>query len=288
MAKIFISYRRQEAIAEVGRLWSDLQWHCGRKNVFLDHESIEGGARFPQTIAEAVAAAEVVLVVIGRQWLSVTGKTGGRRLDDPADWVRREIKAALDANKKIIPVLVQDAEMPKAGDLPEAIRELANRQFKDLSVRHNHWHSDVKELMNTLAPEVRCKPPLEISTPIAILTAVAIILATHVLALQQFPNNGAAISLVLSGFVAMLFGVLHMRHGHPKIASSLPIALAIAVIALVGMKIVITVLFGLQFTLWPESKAEIKVMGQYFAAIVLGYLLGALLDQIRTTRLLRR
>ena len=109
MAQIFISYRREDAIAEVGRLCSDLMWQCGRNKIFLDYEGIKIAEDFRTAIADAIAASEVVLVVIGEQWL--VNAAGRRRLEDSNDWVCHEIATALAANKKVIPVLV-------LGDVP--------------------------------------------------------------------------------------------------------------------------------------------------------------------------
>jgi hypothetical protein len=71
--------------------------------------------------------------MIGRQWLSAADKQGRRRLDLSEDLVRVEIAAALQRHIPVIPVLVHDAEMPSAEELPENIRPLSRRNGIDLS-----------------------------------------------------------------------------------------------------------------------------------------------------------
>jgi TIR domain len=282
MAQIFISYRRDDSIAEAGRLCSDLMWQCGKSKIFLDYESIKIAEHFPTAIGEAIAASQVVLVVIGNQWL--VNAAGQRRLEEPNDWVRQEIAAALTAKKKVIAVLVQGAKLPRRDDLPETVRDLV--EINCANLRYEDWRSDVRKLMQALQPEIHCKPPFQISTVSAILTSVALIVATHVLTLSRFPTIGFNLSLALSALVSVLFGLLHLRHGAPKIQSLLPIALAIATLAVTAMHVAVAILYGLPWA--PESAADIHAAAQFFAAILAGYLLGAALDQIRATRLLSR
>jgi hypothetical protein len=45
-------------------------------------------------------------------------------LDDPNDFVRIEIAAALQRNIPVIPILLEGATIPKAAELPEDLKEL--------------------------------------------------------------------------------------------------------------------------------------------------------------------
>jgi hypothetical protein len=81
--------------------------------VFQDVDSIRPGDDFAAEIEAAVGACSVLLAVIGPRWLTVEGDSG-RRLDDPQDWVRLEIEAAIQRRVRIIPVLIDDARMPVA------------------------------------------------------------------------------------------------------------------------------------------------------------------------------
>ena len=89
-----------------------------------------------------------MIVLIGRQWLTVTDKRGQRRLDSADDLVRVEIAAALERKIPVVPVLVQDAEMPSADELPENIHRLARRNGIDLS--GPAWKAGVERLIAEL------------------------------------------------------------------------------------------------------------------------------------------
>src|SRR5689334_4873595 len=58
---------------------------------------------------------------------------GRRRLDNPDDFVRLEIEAALARDVRVIPILVEGARMPRADELPASLSKLARRQALELS-----------------------------------------------------------------------------------------------------------------------------------------------------------
>jgi cytoskeletal protein RodZ len=93
----------------------------------MDVDDIPLGVDFSKYIDEKVGKCEVFLAIIGRDWLRVTDADGNRRLDMPDDFVRLELESALHRNIPVIPLLVRRGSMPKAGDLPESIRELSKR-----------------------------------------------------------------------------------------------------------------------------------------------------------------
>lgn len=144
---VFISYRRHDA-AYAGRLYDELADRLGESQVFMDVEAIEAGADFAAVILERVRGAGVVLVVVAPDWSAATDTEGRRRLEDPEDFVRRELEAALEADAKIVPVLVQEARMPAPGDLPESIAPFARRQAAIVSDRR--WRAEVAELIDHL------------------------------------------------------------------------------------------------------------------------------------------
>lgn len=148
MAGIFISYRRDDSAGHAGRLFDRLKEQFGSERVFMDVEGIAPGADFVQAIDRAVNASQVVLAVIGPEWLSCKDEHGQRRLADAGDFVRLEIAAALRRDKVVIPVLVHDAEMPTEEALPSDIQALARRQ--GVALTDAHWDSDVAQLTRTL------------------------------------------------------------------------------------------------------------------------------------------
>ena len=79
----------------------------------MDIFTIEPGVDFVEKINEAVGSCDVLIAVIGPQWLTVTDDSGRRRLNDPEDFIRLEIKAALDRGIRVVPVLVGGASMPR-------------------------------------------------------------------------------------------------------------------------------------------------------------------------------
>src|SRR5258705_4256034 len=112
MRRLFINYRRQDSEGHVGRLYDHLVQHFDPAGVFMDVDSIEPGADFIKTLQDAIAAADVLLAVIGPHWLTIADEKGERRLDQWDDFVRIEIAAAIQRGKLVIPVLVGGATMP--------------------------------------------------------------------------------------------------------------------------------------------------------------------------------
>src|SRR5262245_2123999 len=130
--KIFINYRREDSIEATGRLHDRLAQTFGHKNIFMDVDDIPAGIDFMTYLSDQVAASGVFLAVIGPRWLEAKDESGGRRLDDPDDFVTIEIATALARNIRVIPVLVEGARMPKAGELPDPLKALARRHAFDV------------------------------------------------------------------------------------------------------------------------------------------------------------
>lgn len=127
-ARIFVSYRRDDSGGWVQGLHDRLAEHFGDDVVFMDLNDIAPGSDFVATLNRSLKETSVVLVVIGKRWVEIRDSNDQRRLDDPADWVRLEVQRAISSDKRVIPVLVDGAEMPDAGDLPEDIRALGRYQ----------------------------------------------------------------------------------------------------------------------------------------------------------------
>jgi len=148
MARIFISYRRDDSAAHAGRLYDRLEYHFGQGQVFMDVDAIKPGLDFVEVVQEAVSVCDGLVAVIGKEWLHVSNPEGGRRLEDPDDMVRLEIATALERGIPVIPVLVQGAQMPRGNDLPNGLKPLANRNA--LEVSDTRFRSDVDRLIETL------------------------------------------------------------------------------------------------------------------------------------------
>jgi hypothetical protein len=161
MSRIFISYRRADSAGYAGRLYDRLSQRFGQDRIFIDIDTIEPGLDFVEVIEEAVGSCDVLIVLIGSEWLTITDATGRRRLDNPEDFVRLEVATALERNVRVIPVLVGGATVPHSTDLPDVLRRLVRRNALEIS--DTRFHHDVDRLIETLdkvlgAPEPPPKP----------------------------------------------------------------------------------------------------------------------------------
>jgi small GTP-binding protein len=126
MANIFISYRRRDSAPVAKRIY---EWLTARPNgsaVFMDLSGIEPGENFHEALRREIDAAEVMLVIIGKEWAFAEDADGMNRLDKPRDVVRREIAIGLESDVRVVPVLVSGAEMPQAVHLPTVLGKLTN------------------------------------------------------------------------------------------------------------------------------------------------------------------
>lgn len=149
MAKVFISYRREDSAGHAGRLFDRISSYFGNRiKIFMDIDSIAPGEDFVNVIETAVGACEILVAVIGKHWLTVIDETGKRRLDNPDDFVRVEIATALNRNIRVIPVLVQGASMPRREQLPEPLIKLIRRNAIEIS--DARWKYDADRLIKTI------------------------------------------------------------------------------------------------------------------------------------------
>jgi uncharacterized membrane protein YgcG len=157
VGRIFISYRRDDASGTAGRLYDRLATRLGTDRVFMDVDSISPGYDFATAIEYAVARCDVVLALIGNEWLTAVDRWGRRRLDDPNDFVALEINAGLARNIPVIPVLVDGAMQIQAIDLPRHISALARRQ--SVRIHHESFSADIDKLLSALQrlPALRAK-----------------------------------------------------------------------------------------------------------------------------------
>jgi tetratricopeptide (TPR) repeat protein len=167
---IFISYRRQDSIDVVGRMYSWLKIRLPPDSVFFDVQAVPGGAHFREHIERVIAdEAEVALAVIGPAWLTAAVANGPdeRRLDAADDLVRHELEVAFAHKKAIIPVLIQGAAMPSRHELPASIRELAD--INAVTIRHDpDFESDMRRLRAAIVaqcPSIQWQSPVVPRTP---------------------------------------------------------------------------------------------------------------------------
>jgi len=145
---LFISYRRADTKARVLAMMRDLALQFGPDAIFVDTDKIRAGAAWKTELAAALDRATVLVVAIGEKWLSVTDSYYRRRIDNADDWVRNEIKFALERRKPILPVLL-DGQAPREPEaLPEDIRSMAEVQA--IQLRESDWQEDLHKLLTRL------------------------------------------------------------------------------------------------------------------------------------------
>src|SRR5262249_54078899 len=147
-AKVFISYRRDDSAGSAGRIRDRLESELGRNLLFMDVDGIPLGTNFSKVLHEEVSKCGVLLAMIGPNWPDARDEHGNRRLDDPNDFVRIEIAAALQRNVPVIPVLLEGARIPKATELPEDLKELSLRN--GMEIRHASFQDDMNRLIRGL------------------------------------------------------------------------------------------------------------------------------------------
>jgi hypothetical protein len=168
VAQIFLNYRSADEPFGVAMLDQELSRRFGTSAVFLASKSIELGTDFENEMFDAVKRSVALLVVMGRNWMEARRKDGVRCVDDPLDFVRREIVTALNLGKKVIPVRL-DIDPPNPDDVPEVLRPAMAKQ--GIRVRFRSSALDIDHLvakLRTEIPELRQPKP----TPAAGQTSV--------------------------------------------------------------------------------------------------------------------
>lgn len=146
---VFVNYRTVDERFGAAYAHDALARRFGRDRIFLDHVSIAPGERYASRLRDALEQAQVLVVLVGPEWLADEPGTGVRLIDREDDWVRKEIRRALEREIKIIPVLLDGTAMPGAHALPSDIRGLVTRQA--VEVRHRSLQSDLARLGDAVA-----------------------------------------------------------------------------------------------------------------------------------------
>ncbi|HKE41090.1 MAG TPA: choice-of-anchor D domain-containing protein [Casimicrobiaceae bacterium] len=211
MNGIFISYRRDDAAGYAGRLYDRLAAHFGTDRVFMDVQGIEPGVDFVEAIERALRSCEILIVLIGKDWLAAD--TGGRRrLDDPTDFVRLETVTALNRGIRVVPVLVEGVPMPRADQLPSDLLPLVRRQAVELS--HKQWDATSAELIRTLekildrdkakaAAGQAARPSAEVRSPESAPAAAQTAAAVGTRRTWLYWGLGALVVLIAAGMLYM-------------------------------------------------------------------------------------
>lgn len=151
---IFISYREKDSAGEAGRLVDSLKEHFEDDQIFMDIDKIEPGVDFSDAISHSLECCDVMLAIIGPRWMGDNKQTS--RIKNDGDWVRLEIATALARNVRVVPVLVDGAELPTAEELPEDLQPLLKRQAYEIS--NKRWRYDTDQLIDFLERNVGVIP----------------------------------------------------------------------------------------------------------------------------------
>lgn len=154
---IFLSYRKSENAIEARLLKFELEKHFGEENVFLDSMDIQPGDSWSEKLTSTLRSTQVMIVIIGSNWLgSQDHWSGMRRIDNPDDFVRREISFSIANEIPLIPILIDDAKIPRAEFLPEEIKKLTYYQF--IRIRTDNFSEDATHLAHQIGKFYE-KPP---------------------------------------------------------------------------------------------------------------------------------
>ena len=183
---VFLNYRGADSGSYAPLLYKELCEHLSPDEVFLDSESIAAGADFAYTVLRRVRTCNVLLAIIGPNWLIAPDREERRLIDNPADWIRRELVEAFQAGVTVIPVLIDGAEMPREVDLPGDIAQLGRCQYRRL--RYRESSTDLArirdDVLTIYAPEHR----LGYMIPSAVIAEPMLDLAGRVV--NQSPYRG--------------------------------------------------------------------------------------------------
>ena len=152
--KVFINYRHEDTQYAAWVLYLKLEERFGAENVFFDNGTLRPGMRFLEAIKSHLAGGGAFIALIGPKWMAALTthlQRGGE------DYVAKEIDLALLSGPRttVIPVLVDDAELPDPRELPPSLRALPGRQQERL--RPTHLRYDIDLLIGRLG-EVRQDP----------------------------------------------------------------------------------------------------------------------------------
>ncbi|MBY8873792.1 toll/interleukin-1 receptor domain-containing protein [Micromonospora sp. PLK6-60] len=150
MAAIFINYRTDDDASAAALVDRELWRVFGRDRVFRDCRSLRTGRDFQPEIQRALERSTVLLALVGPRWWELRDERGRRRIEDPDDFVRMEIRYALGRpDMVLIPLLLNGATLPKAHQLPADIAGFAHRHWAEFRARHDE--ADLRTLVDELS-----------------------------------------------------------------------------------------------------------------------------------------
>jgi len=292
--KVFICYRRQDSAPYAGRIYDAMVAKFGRENVFMDLD-LDPGVDFVARIKRVVSGCVALIVVIGPQWAELRDEDGGRRIEDPEDFVRLEVETGLQRDDVLlVPALVGGAEMPRREDLPPELKTLARRNALELS--EGRWAYDVGRLLDTLderlpepegattrpTPRPRARVPARV-IPEGMLLAAAIAILIRLLGVPSaFEADGFAALAARRGMVFAFVGAALAIWLAWRVWREFPLRHLLAALLLGALAGVAgAAIFG-AFVYLPESERSLdqRDVVDLLGFAVTGGVLGALIGRL--------
>jgi hypothetical protein len=146
--KVFISYRREDTAPAAGRVYDRLCRLLPPGNVFFDVSAIAGGENFEDKIVSEIKQSDVVLVLIGKRWLEPSQPESRARIWADDDYVRAELRVALQGSALLMPILVDGARMPGPQSLPADVKAITARNA--LPLRHESFDDDTENIVRAI------------------------------------------------------------------------------------------------------------------------------------------
>ena len=196
MPRIFMSYRRSDSISESGRIHDHLEREFGGKSVFKDVDDIQPGFDFRKVLDEEVAKCDVLLAIIGPDWVTAADNDGRLRLQNPDDFVRLEMESGLKRGNDVlvIPVLIKNAPMPRIGQLPESLHELTYRNA--VIIRNDpDFNRDMRRLIDYINRYTKPKSGVPRNTIIGGISVLLVAVIFGILIISAINNPQETLSI---------------------------------------------------------------------------------------------
>jgi hypothetical protein len=152
MGGVFVNYRVKDEALGAAWICRELTGRFGDGQVFRDTDSLRPGDHFPDTIRRALRESDIVLAVIGPEWLTLRDSDGKRLIDRERDWVRTEIEDAFAHDIPVLPVFLLDTPLLDKNDLPASITRLA--AIQNLRIGFEDSSGDLEKLAQELTDRI--------------------------------------------------------------------------------------------------------------------------------------
>jgi TIR domain len=300
MPTIVISYRRSDSSAIAGRIFDRLTSHYGEESVFMDVDNIPLGVDFRTHIHQILQRTDVLIAVIGANWLGLNSG-GGARMHEHADPVRVEIETALQRQTRIIPVLVDGAKMPESAALPPEFGNFAYLNAADVATgRDFRTHMDrlIDAIDRTVAGDTHAPPVRSKSARAPTAAAVSgeparkslltdalryfvvplvLLLVAHHVVVNAFDLNTRYL-WIASTMVPFCFGFALFWPGRRGAGPAFAFAVALGIVGVAGMTVSQSLNSG--DPMLPQTRFEWWDNINFVAIIALSFLAGHVLARV--------